>query len=339
MSPDLESKVNTIRVMVVQEDRDDAEQFREILEQMEIQVEVFQNGIEALVALKENSTGVVIADESMDIMNGLELCKHIKTDAELADVPIILVTREYSSENLKNAFDAGAVDYIAKPIEELEISARLRSVLKLKTETELRKQREKELIRISQELIKSNQKLKEVSLMDGLTDIPNRRFFNQTFILEWKRATRNNGALSIIMIDIDFFKRLNDRYGHQVGDVCLIKVAQTLKRALKRPSDFIGRYGGEEFGVILPDTPHEGAKLLAERMLTAVEELQIPNENSEVKPYVTISAGVACIQPKKDHHHILAMQTADRLLYQAKEQGRNQVVVLEGYLDKELIRE
>jgi len=189
----------------------------------------------------------------------------------------------------------------------------------------LRKKRELELIRISEELLRSNQKLKEASLVDGLTGVPNRRYFNDTFILEWKRCSRSNTCLAAVMIDIDYFKLVNDTYGHQHGDQCLKQVAEKLSDQLHRPSDFLARYGGEEFVALLPDTDLKGATIVAENMRRSIEALAIEHISSKVMPIVTISAGVSAIHPLKDEPPDLILNQADSMLYKAKEKGRNQV--------------
>ncbi|WP_261180002.1 diguanylate cyclase [Anaerobacillus sp. CMMVII] len=186
---------------------------------------------------------------------------------------------------------------------------------------DITKQKELEL-----NLRKANEMLMEISHLDGLTGIPNRRYYEATFARYWNEAIREEKAISLIMIDIDCFKLYNDRYGHQQGDECLKQVALTLKSTINRQSDFVARYGGEEFSVILSGTDEEGAILVAERLRKTIERLTIPHQASTVSTVVTISLGVATDIPIKETCYQDLINKADQALYLAKENGRNRVV-------------
>lgn len=175
------------------------------------------------------------------------------------------------------------------------------------------------------ELEQANQKLQHISNLDELTGIYNRRYFNQRFETEFKRARRLQTPLSVIIADVDFFKAVNDNYGHLVGDACLKIVAQTIKNTVTRPLDILARYGGEEFIVLLPDTPVRGSKHVAERLREAVESTQVSYEDLEFK--VTISIGISCSTPTGDDVPEALVNEADRALYRAKEAGRNRVML------------
>lgn len=170
-----------------------------------------------------------------------------------------------------------------------------------------------------------NDMLWQLSIMDGLTGIANRRHFDQKLAEEWARGARSAEPLSLIMLDIDHFKLYNDTYGHQGGDDCLRKVAFTLKEAVNRPGDMAARYGGEEFAIILPDTDQKGALEVAEKIRDRIEELEIPHIASKVKDIVTISVGAATIMPTPFLEPSVLISFADKALYQSKENGRNQV--------------
>ena len=164
--------------------------------------------------------------------------------------------------------------------------------------------------------------------IDGLTEIPNRQKFDETFDNEWKRAVRNKTPLSLVFIDIDFFKQYNDAYGHGRGDKCLKEVAQALVDSIRRPADFVARYGGEEFVAILPETDKPGAMTAAEGMRRNVELLKIPHAPSVSLDYVTISIGVSSVFPSggfSDAALVSVVAAADEMLYKAKAGGRNQV--------------
>lgn len=181
-------------------------------------------------------------------------------------------------------------------------------------------------MQIEEELLNANEKLQQISLLDGLTDIPNRRGFDQRIEEEWQRALRNVGTLSLIMFDVDYFKRYNDEYGHHLGDECLKKIAKTAQSSLNRPTDYLARYGGEEFAIILPNTDHDGAFIVAEYIRQAVERLSIPHSNSKIMPIVTISAGVATRVPSTETKYLELILSADETLYRAKQEGRNRVL-------------
>lgn len=179
------------------------------------------------------------------------------------------------------------------------------------------------------ELQLANEQLILLSVQDGLTGIANRRMFDNYLTKEWRRAKREQLTLSLILLDVDYFKKYNDTYGHQQGDRCLIAVAQTLMEHIRRPADLAARYGGEEFAVILPNTAADGAILLAERIREGVQALAMEHSASETSPFVSISLGVVSIIPsmQEDNQELnIFVETADRGLYQAKHQGRNRTV-------------
>jgi diguanylate cyclase (GGDEF)-like protein len=165
--------------------------------------------------------------------------------------------------------------------------------------------------------------LTRMSYLDGLTDVPNRRYFEEFFAREWKNAIRENLFLSLIMFDIDCFKAYNDTYGHLIGDDCLKKIANTLNNALKRPRDFLCRYGGEEFIAVLPDTDEKGAFEVANRFLKKTKKLKITHKTSPVSKNVTISIGVATIKPDRKKKSNFLITEVDKALYEAKQSGRN----------------
>ncbi|NEO58603.1 MAG: diguanylate cyclase [Okeania sp. SIO3B5] len=176
-------------------------------------------------------------------------------------------------------------------------------------------------------LEKLNQELEKMAYVDSLTGICNRRHFEEKLDQEWKRLRRDNTSMSIIMVDIDYFKPYNDTYGHQRGDKCLQQVAQTISAAVKRSGDFVARYGGEEFVVVLPNTPIEGALKVAEDIRTQIEALRIPHTASAVSKWVTSSLGVANSRCCTDSNPEILLETADMALYNAKNAGRNQVYI------------
>jgi diguanylate cyclase (GGDEF)-like protein len=251
--------------------------------------------------------------------------EQIRSTLYYQDIPILGLAEGARGEKMALAFAFGATDFVSKPIEDYELRARVRSCLRLKHEIDRRKARERELIEATNQLGDLNQILSKMSLLDSLTGIPNRRCFDESLEQEWKRAFRNGGHLTLMLCDIDYFKQYNDTYGHQRGDQCLQKIAQTLKTSLKRPGDLVARYGGEEFCIILPHTSALQASTIANQIRVAIKDLAIDHAGSQISPYVTISMGIASSEPaltRQSRESLL--ERADQALYVAKQHGRDQ---------------
>jgi diguanylate cyclase (GGDEF)-like protein len=283
---------------------------------------------------EQSKVDLILMDINMPGISGVEACRQIKAIEHLRDIPIVMVTAEDTDAGLQLAFEAGAVDYIKKPVSEVELVVRVGSVLKLKHEMDERISREKELLNITSLLEESNQKLQQVNVIlnrlsriDGLTGIANRRHFDDLFCQEWKHAGRLSKPISLILVDIDFFKNFNDTYGHLLGDECLKQVAGALSMALKRPCDVIARYGGEEFVAFLPETDEKGAIMVAETMQVNMANVNIPHRNSPVSDKVTVSIGVSTDVPATNLLPGTLIADADKALYQAKQEGRNRIKI------------
>jgi len=272
---------------------------------------------------------LILMDKIMPNIDGIEAFSRIKTKQIFNDIPVIMVTVATEIASLRKAFDAGAHDYITKPPNEIELLARIRAALKLKKEIDRRKADSEELKIISLELKAANEKLKSISMTDGLTGISNRRSFDDNFKRAWGTAMRENRALSLILIDIDSFKHYNDTYGHMAGDDCLKSVAQSINTFVRRHGDIAARYGGEEFIIIMNETGLAGAAEVAEKMRKAIEKLKIPHRTSKTGKYVTISLGVSSVVPTKGSSPESLLKTSDRMLYKAKEAGRNRTEVFQ----------
>lgn len=268
---------------------------------------------------------LILLDVVMPEMDGIEFCRIVKASEFHKDIPVVMSTAIDEVKLLEIAFDAGAIDYLTKPHNKIELLARVRSVLKLKKETDRRKLREAELVELNKEMQAANDRLKQLSSLDGLTGISNRRSFDERLIEEWSRERRSVAPLSLILLDIDFFKPYNDTYGHLAGDECLVNVASSLKSALHRPADFLARYGGEEFVVILPETSEEGALKIAEDLRVAIDSMGMKHEASKAADHVTISLGTATMVPSAGAKPSALVDSADKALYEAKEGGRNRV--------------
>ncbi|MFM7600898.1 MAG: diguanylate cyclase domain-containing protein, partial [Pseudanabaena sp.] len=233
---------------------------------------------------------------------------------------------------------AGAVDFISKPVHALELRARVQSMLSLKQQYDalqvsldrllvLEAEKRELLENRNAELERQTEEAHLRANTDGLTQVFNRRCFGDRLKKEWRRGMRDQTGLSIILIDIDYFKCYNDFYGHLCGDDCLIRVAQTAAKQIKRPDDLFARYGGEEFVVMLPNTDIDGAIAIAESIQQAIRNLNIPHEDSQVSEIITISMGIASLIPTLDKSPEYLVARSDNALYEAKYQGRDRYVV------------
>lgn len=273
---------------------------------------------------------LILMDLNLPDENGISACRRLKQIERFKRIPVIIVSGNEQAERLEEAFDAGAVDYIRKPVERLELLARVRSALRLKEEMNARLRREAELLELAGRLEEANRELQRLSALDGLTGIPNRRSLDEFLDKEWKRAHRDGKSLAVIMIDIDFFKAYNDTHGHLEGDECLRKVAASLRKIFRRPGDLVGRFGGEEFAAVLSDTGIHGGLVLAEAARGAVEQLGISHGASPLGGSVTISVGVAAVIPGDIDDPAALVAAADVALYRAKQGGRNRIEAASG---------
>lgn len=266
------------------------------------------NGKEALaLATGKNQPDIILLDVIMPEMDGYEVCIKLRDMPETKDIPVILLTALKNEKNEEYALQLGVVDYITKPFSIPIIKGRIRNHLEQK---------------------KYRDRQKENSYIDELTQIANRRKFNESVSMEWSRARRHGSFLSVMMVDVDLFKKYNDLYGHLEGDRCLYKIAQTLDMNLKRSSDLVARWGGEEFACILSETDHDGAMLVGERLRKAILDLEIPTKVYDVDNFVTVSIGVATMVPSEDNSLEELLAKADSALYKAKKAGRNRVCSL-----------
>lgn len=315
-----------------------AEAIRRMLEtELDIELHYCQQPTEAIPMANAIKPSVILQDLVMPEVDGYTLLRFYRANSITANVPVIVLSSKEDPRDKSQAFSNGASDYLIKLPDKIELVARIRAHARSYLAQLQRDAAFQAMQALQEQLEESNRKLEEsnavlqrLSILDGLTGIANRRHFDNTLDQEWKRCSREQSMLSLILLDIDSFKKYNDNYGHQGGDECLRQVASALNKAMKRPGDFIARYGGEEFVAILPDTDNPGAAIIAEQMRIHVEELNIPHAYSLATDHVTISLGVATIIPDLNLDPKSLVEAADALLYRAKESGRNRYVAQEG---------
>jgi diguanylate cyclase (GGDEF)-like protein len=288
-------------ILIVDDAIDNLELVAAMLEPVGYKIIVASSGLQALKLVQVAKPDLILLDLMMPGMNGLSVCENLKSNSELAEIPIIFLTASQDKENLIQAFEKGAVDYLTKPVYIPELLARVQTHLELKF---------------------SREQLKKLASTDPLTGVWNRRYLFTLAEQELNRANRYNRPFSILIIDIDHFKRINDTYGHSVGDEAIIFLSQTVLNCLRKV-DFFGRLGGEEFMAFLPETDTDAAVMVAERIRESIEKTVVSAKGKQLS--MTVCIGVASYKFGEETIELI-MQRSDEALYQAKRQGRNQVV-------------
>jgi len=261
------------------------------------------DGSEAIELAKNFQPDVILLDIDMAVMNGFDACRALKDNSTTSSIPVIFLSSQTRTEDKVRGLDIGAIDYVTKPFDPVELRARVRSAYRTKYLLEL---------------------LEQKAQIDGLTGLYNRAFFDARIKEEMERARRYRHSLALVIFDVDRFKRLNDTYGHSFGDVVLAEVAETA-RLIARQTDVVARYGGEEFVITLPEQNLDGAAQMAERVREGIEELQLRHNGEKIT--VTASFGVASTIEVGYESIPELVNTADRMLYAAKEGGRNRVCI------------
>ncbi len=260
------------------------------------------DGTEGLELAMKVMPDIILLDIMMPGISGYEVCEKLKNNPLTKDIPVIFITSISESEFEEKGLLLGAIDYITKPINSAIVKLRIKNHIELKRSRDI---------------------LKQLTTIDGLTGVHNRRAFDETINREWMRMMRLSKEVTLIMIDIDFFKKYNDNYGHQEGDNCLKVVASILNNGIKRASDFVARYGGEEFAIILPDTGIEFAKKCCANIQQELAGRQIKHIGSTVSEFITISMGICTLLPDSKKSTEILIKMADIALYNAKKLGRN----------------
>ena len=282
---------------------------------------------EAVAVAKEVKPTVILQDLVMPGIDGLELVRRYRQDPATVRIPIIVLSTKDEPAVKSAAFAAGANDYLVKLPDNIELVARLRYHSDAYVNRVQRDAADCALRESQRALIEANLELQRLTRVDGLTGLANRRYFDEFFTAEWKRAVRTQTPLSVLMIDIDCFKRYNDTYGHLAGDQVLRQVAETIQRNCGRSTDLGARYGGEEFIVVLCNTPVTGMRAVGETLRQDIADLKLRHMASVVADHVTVSVGGASLIPRLSQSAALLIDAADRALYRAKDGGRDRLVV------------
>ncbi len=264
------------------------------------------NGMAGLEIARAQRPQLILLDLQMKSMDGFAVCERIMADPDLRHCPVIFVTASSGVESEIACLDAGAVDFITKPLSGPVVQARVRTHLRLQA---------------------ALASLDTLAHKDGLTGLHNRRYFDEQFTLEVARHRRQGAALGVALVDVDHFKLYNDHYGHQMGDECLRAVAQALAQCTRRPGELVARYGGEEFVVLLPNSCEDEVQRYGSWICEHVAGLQLPHAASLVAPHVTISAGLCSLAPDTGDTQASLLEAADKALYEAKRAGRNRAIL------------
>ena len=304
---------NLFPILIVEDDPVSRLLLEKTLIKAGYEVAAVKNGREALESFSKKFYPIVLTDWMMPEMDGLQLCNAIRKNISTGYVFIFLLTARDSTDDMVAGLEAGADDYLTKPFNRAELIARLKTATRI--------------LDLEKSLKDANEEIRILSITDPLTKCYNRTFMDEQLPKELKRAIRYNHPISLVMIDIDHFKRVNDTYGHQAGDEVLKELVRSINRLIRSDIDWVARYGGEEFLVVFPETDFERAVALAERLCRAISQKTIQIKEEEIR--ITASFGVSGFTSStslKEVSYEAMISLADKSLYQAKEEGRNRVI-------------
>jgi two-component system chemotaxis family response regulator WspR len=303
---------DTISVLLVDDQAIIGEAVRRALaSETDIAFHYCADAAEAVATAEKVAPAVILQDLVMPGTDGLALLSAYRANPATKDIPVIVLSSKEDPAVKSEAFAASADDYLVKVPDKIELIARIRHHAKAY------------INRLK--LDAAYQELERISNIDGLTGLSNRRFLDDFLASEWRRAIREQSDFSILMIDIDDFKKYNDTYGHLAGDEVLKNVAKAIRHCIQRPADLAARFGGEEFAVILPATPLVGAKNIGANICQSVENLAVRG-SSEGAAHITVSVGASSARPSRDDSYAALLLEADEALYEAKRSGKNRVV-------------
>lgn len=278
-----------------------------------------ETGNQALEIFQRERPDIVLLDAKLPDIDGFEVARKLRELEQSEDwTAIIFLTALNKDEDLAQGIASGGDDYLVKPVSEIVFHSKVRAMQRLV-------EMHRKLVEVTQRLDTANEELLRLSTTDALTGIANRRSLDDFLSREWRRCVRRKKSLALVMLDIDYFKLFNDKYGHQAGDECLKLVALQIARAAPRASDMAARYGGEEFMLVLGETDEDGAMWIAERVRQMVADLKVAHYATDSK-HVSISCGVVSVMPDEKLSLETFLLSVDAALYQAKRGGRDRVV-------------
>jgi diguanylate cyclase (GGDEF)-like protein len=298
------NQVEPQKVLVADDDPINRQVLAELLKP-EYTVLLAKNGEQALERASRHAPDLVLLDVMMPDMDGFEVLRRLRADPATAQMAVIFISGLDRPEDEANGLKAGAADYIAKPINATVVMAR---------------------VALHLQFVRQRRMLERLAHIDGLTELANRRRFDELYALEWERAQRSGRPLSLALLDVDAFKQYNDHYGHPAGDRALRAVARAARASLRSPADLAARYGGEELVLLLPDTDATEARAIVGRLCEAITALQVTHAASPVAPVLTVSAGGVTLGSHGAESAAALFEAADEELYRAKQAGRNRVV-------------
>jgi diguanylate cyclase (GGDEF)-like protein len=305
--------ISPANILIVDDVQDNLEILGDLLTFDGYNVQTARGGVAALKRVQESRPDLILMDILMPGMDGYEVCAQLKADEATRDIPVVFVSSMTDIESKVKGFKVGGIDYINKPFQHAEILVRVNTHITM--------------LRLRRHLEEQNAELERLANTDYLTGLYNRRYFFHTAEAEFSKAVRNGYPLAITLIDLDYFKKVNDTHGHLVGDSVLVHIAQLI-RSHSREGDVAARYGGEEFILLHPSIDSQNAYHVAERLRKMVEVTPFLHEEDEIG--VTLSAGIVdTLVGQKFSRIDDVLGLADKALYRAKEAGRNQVVVFE----------
>ncbi len=307
------------KVLLVEDDSIQANITKELLEKVGYDVLWAADGINAIKTVKSERPDIILLDLILPGLDGYEVCRWLKLDESTKGIPVIMLTVKKELSDKISGLQIGADDYLPKPYNELELNARIYASLRTKTLQDELKMKNKQL----EELL---YKVEYMAITDALTELYNRRRLHDVLGKEFERSKRYSTPFSVVMLDLDHFKKVNDNYGHQTGDMILRGVAKILLSSI-RDIDTASRYGGEEFVLVLPNTARNDAKNVAERIRETIEKNNFSIIENNL---LTVSIGISGLPDKKIETEDKLMRCADIALYRAKQNGRNRTEIADG---------
>jgi len=318
--------MNNLNILIVDDLPANILSIRALIEEENIIIHEAFSGEEALKKVLLEEVDLILLDVQMPKMTGFEVAEILRSNPKTSSIPIIFVTAIDRNDKLSfKGYQLGAVDFLYKPIQRVLLKSKVAVFMNLIFVQKELQEKNNLLEKINDELKEAERDLMQMANTDSLTGISNRRSLFESVDKSWRVCLRDKSEISFIMIDIDDFKMFNDSFGHIEGDRTLIDVSSTIKKTLTRPYDEVGRYGGEEFMVVLPKTNHAGALQVAEKVRKNILDLKIPHSMESPHEFVTISLGVSTFIPimKKNYEEII--DVADEALFVSKESGKNKV--------------